>query len=112
MAAISPVKQITELNKRLERARVIFEQDHVSPVHGEEGVYIVQGPVNLYIVDTNGCACADAKFGRPLHRGYCKHRLAVCLYEEAIAELDQWADPDPGPDAYDVVLEDPLADLF
>lgn len=108
MTQPSPVKQITEMSKRLERARQIFEQDHVSPIVGREGVYVVQGPRARYVVDVNGCNCPDFRFGRPVHRGYCKHRLAVCLYEEAQGDPeDESVTQDDGDD-----LEGLLADLF
>ena len=37
MTTISPVTQIEELNKRLERAREIVGQDRVAPVVGKDG---------------------------------------------------------------------------
>ena len=41
MTTISPVTQIEELSKRLERAREIVGEGHVSPVVGKGGQYVV-----------------------------------------------------------------------
>ena len=101
----SPIKQITELYKRLERAQEIADDGRVYPVVGQEGVYVVHGNAGFYIVDGEGCSCADASFGVPLHHGYCKHRLAVCLYVEAQALTE------PSPPFHDD-LEERLAELF
>ena len=37
MTTVSAVTQIEELSKRLERAREIVEEGHVSPVVGKDG---------------------------------------------------------------------------
>ena len=106
MTQLSPVKQITELYKRLGRAREIADDGRVYPVLGQEAVYVVQGNSGFYVVDGDGCTCPDAAFGAPLHHGYCKHRLAVCIYVESHAA------PFTGPDGRDGDLEVKLAELF
>ena len=95
MIPVSPVKQITELHRRLERAQGIVGEGRVFPVLGREDLYIVQGSEQDYMVGASGCSCPDAKFGAPLHHGYCKHRLAVCIYVEShggpsYTPADQW----------------------
>ena len=86
MVPVSPVKQITELHKRLGRAQKIVGEGRVFSVVGREDLHIVRGSGNDYMVGVNGCSCPDAKFGALLHHGYCKHRLAVCIYVESLPE--------------------------
>ena len=105
MTQLSPVKQITELYKRLERAHELVDEERVFRVAGREDVHIVQGSSGYYLVGEDGCTCEDAKFGAGLHHGYCKHRLAVCLYVESHAPAE------PVPVFHDD-LDERLADLF
>ena len=42
MTTVSPVTQIEELSKRLERAREIVSEERVSPVVGKDEQYVVR----------------------------------------------------------------------
>ena len=76
---VTPITQIEALAERLEKAREIVGQ--VSPVLGLDGHHVVAGSDGHYLV--NGlCSCPDAKHRSELHKGFCKHRLAVYLYLE------------------------------
>ena len=59
MTTVSPVTQIEELNKRLERAREIVGEGHVSPVVGKEGQYVVQACKGGYYLVNGECTCRD-----------------------------------------------------
>ena len=60
-ATVSPVTQIEELSKRLERAREIVGEGHVSPVVGKDGQYVVLACKGGYYL--------VSPVGRPLLRG-------------------------------------------
>ena len=74
------------LHERLERARIIVQEDKVSPVLGMDEHYIVESSAGdgSYLVNDT-CSCWDAKDERryELTRNVCKHKLAVILYMEA-----------------------------
>ena len=77
---VTPITQIEALAERLEKAREIVGQ--VSPVLGLDDHHVVAGDGGHYLV--NGlCSCPDAKHRPELHKGFCKHRLAVILYRES-----------------------------
>ncbi len=82
MTAVSAVTQIEELSKRLERAREIVGERKVSPVVGKEYHYIVEGKDGYYLVNGE-CTCRDAQYRSEVHKGWCKHMLAVELYKES-----------------------------
>ena len=76
---VTPITQIEALAERLEKARALVGQ--VSPTDKE--VYdVASGDGRHYLVNGQ-CNCPDARYRRDLHKGYCKHRLAVYLYREA-----------------------------
>ena len=77
---VTPVVQIEALAERLEKAREIVGQ--VSPVLGLDDHYVVSGNGGHYLVNGH-CSCPDARYRQDLHKGWCKHRLAVCIYHEA-----------------------------
>ena len=87
MTTISPVKQIEELYKRLEKARQLNEEGKVNPLLGAEGQYVVHGKGGFYLVGA-GCTCQDAQHRTDLHKGCCKHSLAVSLFRGDEAEVD------------------------
>ena len=78
--AVTPITQIEALAERLEKSREIVGQ--VSPVLGLDGHHVVAGSDGHYLVNGH-CTCPDARFRRELHKGYCKHQLAVYLYRES-----------------------------
>ncbi len=88
MATVSPVTQIEELNKRLERARELVSEDRVAPVVGRDGHFVVQGTEGGYYLVNGGCTCQDARFRSEVHKGWCKHMLAVELYKESQPEVE------------------------
>ena len=77
---VTPITQIEALAERLEKAREIVGQ--VSPVLGLDGHHVVAGSDSHYLVNGH-CTCPDARFRRGLHKGWCKHMLAVAVYREA-----------------------------
>ena len=80
------VDKIEALHERLERARMIVQEDKVSPVLGMDEHYIVESSTGTGSYLVNGtCSCWDAKDERryELTRNVCKHKLAVILYMEA-----------------------------
>ena len=76
--AVTPVTQIDALAARLAKARALVDQ--VSPT-GKEVYEVASGDDRHYLVNGH-CTCPDSRFRRELHKGYCKHRLAVYLYLE------------------------------
>ena len=77
---VTPIAQIEALADRLEKAREIV--DKVSPVLGLDDHHVVAGDGGHYLVNGQ-CTCPDSRFRRELHKGYCKHMLAVYLYRES-----------------------------
>ncbi len=84
---VSHIQQIETLNTRLENARKILAADRVFPVLNRQGHYVVFSPQErgFYIVNAEGC-CTDEQGSIDLLKGYCEHRLAVDLFEEAQKE--------------------------
>ena len=79
------VQKIEALHERLERARILVQEDKVSPVLGIDEHYIVESSNGAGSYLVNGtCSCWDAKDERryELTKGVCKHRLATVLYIE------------------------------
>ncbi len=76
--AVTPITQIEALAARLTKARALVGQ--VSPT-GKEVYEVASGDDRHYLVNGH-CTCPDARFRRELHKGYCKHQLAVYLYRE------------------------------
>lgn len=80
----NPIQQIRELNKRLAKAEEIVAQDKVHKILGKEGHYAVQNSEGTGFYLVNGeCSCQDAQNRKELHKGWCKHKLAIELYKEA-----------------------------
>ena len=79
--AVTPITQIEALAERLEKAREIVGQ--VSPVLGLDGHHVVAGSDGGHYLVNGLCSCPDAKHRPELHKGFCKHRLAVYLYRES-----------------------------
>ena len=78
--AVTPITQIDALATRLAKARALVGQ--VSPADAE-GYAVASGDDRHYLVVNGQCNCPDSRFRRELHKGYCKHRLAVYLYRES-----------------------------
>ena len=81
--AVTPITQIEALAERLEKARALVGQ--VSPA-GPNGYELSSAAGTHHVVDGH-CDCPDSRFRRELHKGYCKHMLAVYLYRESRDEL-------------------------
>ena len=109
MTTVSPVAQIEQLSKRLERAREIVGQDRVSPVVGKEGQYVVQACRGGYYLVNGNCTCQDAQYRSDVHKGWCKHMLAVELYKESQAQVEP---QEPAPVCDGRSLDKQLKDLF
>ena len=80
------IQSIEGLACRLEKARTLVEEGKVRPIINKEDAFIVESSsgVGYYLVDKDtGCTCPDACTRRELHRGLCKHRLAILVYLEA-----------------------------
>ena len=108
MTTVSPVTQIEELSRRLERAREIVSEERVSPVVGKEYHYIVEGKDGYYLVNGE-CTCRDAQYRSEVHKGWCKHMLAVELYKESQAQVEP---QEPAPVGDGRSLDEQLKDLF
>ncbi len=79
---VTIVDKIEALNERLERARILVQEDNVSPVLGMDEHYLVESSAGNGSYLVNGtCSCWDAKDERrrELTKGVCKHRLATVL---------------------------------
>ena len=109
VADTSPVKQIEELGKRLERARQLVAGGKVEPVLGADAHYIVRSEAaGSYLVNGH-CTCEDARYRRDIHKGWCKHMLAVELYKEPQAQVEP---QEPAPVGDGRSLDEQLKDLF
>lgn len=83
---VTIVDKIGALSERLERARILVQEDKVSAVLGIDEHYIVASSAGNGSYLVNGtCSCWDAKDERryELTRNVCKHKLAVILFMEA-----------------------------
>jgi predicted nucleic acid-binding Zn finger protein len=78
---VSPVQQIEALAARLEKARQLVADGKVHPITGMDDHYIVQGSAGYYLVNAV-CACQDAQHRSEIHKGWCKHKLAVEIFKE------------------------------
>ena len=106
MTTVSPVTQIEELNKRLEKARQLVSEDRVAPVVGRDGHFVVQATEGGYYLVNGECTCRDAQYRSEVHKGWCKHMLAVELYKEAHSQEEPSRPEDTRS------LEEQLKDLF
>ena len=136
---VSPVTQIESLYKRLEKARALVTDGRVHPVVGMDSHYVVQGNAGYYLVicghEQCNCTCLDHQQRQDVHHGWCKHRIAVAVYQESQAqaqapvseapaneEMDRMAAAmranghhvpgDPSPIQDDRPLEEQIKDLF
>ena len=107
MTTISAVTQIEELSKRLDRAREIVGQDRLAPVVGKEGHYVVQACRGGYYLVNGECTCRDAQYRSKVHKGWCKHMLAVEVYKETLPQVEE-----PAPVGDGRSLDEQLKDLF
>ncbi len=104
----SPVKQIEELGKRLERARQLVAGGKVEPVLGADSHYLVRAGVGGFYLVNGHCTCEDARYRRDIHKGWCKHMLAVDLYKESQPQQPQ----EPAPVGDGRSLDEQIKDLF
>ena len=105
MTTMTPVKQIEELSKRLDRARQLVAEGKVEAIVGDSSHYVVRSDGGgLYMVNGK-CTCEDARYRRDTHKGWCKHMLAVDLYKESLPQQHQEQGEARS-------LEEQLADLF
>ena len=82
---VGPCEQIEKLWERLRKARNIVKTDGVANHPAEVGTYVVVSQTNAAItyrvkVEAGTCECEDWSSNQHIHRGWCKHRLAVQLY--------------------------------
>ena len=86
---VSPIRQIELLSERLERARQLVSDGKVHTVLNQDGHYCVESstPGAFWLVNGE-CGCPDAVERTDIHRGFCKHRLAVELFKEQLANTD------------------------
>jgi hypothetical protein len=91
---VCPIQQIEALAKRLEKARQLVAEKKVHPLINLENHYVVEASSGFGFYLVNGaCTCQDAKDRSELHRGFCKHRLAVEIYKEQPKEEKPKASP-------------------
>ena len=74
------VKTIEALNQRLEKAKELAHNGKVRRIEGT-GNWVVQNSdeSKIYLVEDSSCTCPDFQQRKELHKGWCKHRLAVAL---------------------------------
>jgi len=107
---VSPVTQIESLYKRLEKAREIVAGGKVHPVLNLDNHYAVESSKGDGFYLVNGvCSCPDAQEREDIHKGWCKHKLAVEIFKESVQELRQERQG-PGDDGRP--LEQQIKDLF
>jgi hypothetical protein len=82
-SSIDPGLMRQALEVRLDRAQEYLDQGRVHPVANMPGHYIVEGDNAWYVVNGT-CNCEDAQYRQPLHKGWCKHRIAASLYREQV----------------------------
>jgi hypothetical protein len=85
--ASAALDQIRQLSDRLTRAEDLVKQGKVHPILNLEGCYFVesQSKQGAGWAVNGECQCPDAQHRANIHHGYCVHRLAVCLVQEAMA---------------------------
>ena len=83
---ISPVQQIEALHQRLVKAREIVASGKVYPIVGLETHFAVQASTGGFYLVNGECTCPDAQQWTDIHRGWCKHMLAVEIYKESPKE--------------------------
>jgi hypothetical protein len=84
---VSPIEQIEALNKRLENAMKLFESCKVHTILNMPDHYAVEsGKAGAFWMVNGSCGCPDATERTDLHKGWCKHKLAVELFKEAQAK--------------------------
>jgi hypothetical protein len=89
---LNPVKQIESLYARLEKARTIFAAGKVHRILGLDEHYAVESSKGDGFYQVNGiCTCMDAQHRTELHHGWCRHKLAVELFKESVANNPQAA---------------------
>ena len=81
------VKTIEALNQRLEKAKELAHNGKVRKIEGTEN-WVVQNSdeSKIYLVQDSICTCPDFHQRKELHKGWCKHRLAVVLAQQAAKE--------------------------
>jgi hypothetical protein len=80
---ISPIQQIEALHQRLVKAREIVAAGKVHPIIGLETHYTVQASTGGFYLVNGECTCPNAQERADIHRGWCKHMLAVEIYKES-----------------------------
>lgn len=86
---VSPIEQIQALNRRLEKAQQLFDAGKVHTVLNLDDHYAVESSTAGAFWLVNGsCGCPDAQQRSDIHRGWCKHKLAVELFKEAQSKAE------------------------
>ena len=109
VADTSPVKQIEELCEKTRKGAPIGRRGKVEPVLGADAHYIARSEAaGSYLVNGH-CTCPDARYRRDIHKGWCKHMLAVDLYKESQAQVEP---QELAPVGDGRSLDEQLKDLF
>jgi uncharacterized Zn finger protein len=58
----------------------------ISPILGLEAHYTVEASKGGFYLVKGECTCPDAQERADIHRGWCKHMLAVEIYKESPKE--------------------------
>ncbi len=89
-AKVSIIQVIEGLNKRLEKAKELVRDDKVRKVQGADSWLVENKEKNkIYLVQDSSCTCLDFQQRKDLHKGWCKHRLAVALVGQERNEGEQ-----------------------
>jgi|GEM_PF-1786225 len=86
---VSPVQQIESLYQRLEKARQLVANGKVHPVIGQEAHHVVQASKGGFYLVNGTCTCPDAQQRDDVHKGWCKHKLAVEVLKAAPADAEK-----------------------
>jgi hypothetical protein len=92
LAMASFTGYIEALHQRLEKARQLVADGKVQPIIGHDKHYVVQASRGGVYVVNSECPCPDAQQRTDVHRGWCKHKLAVELVKENAVDASRCAD--------------------
>lgn len=73
------VETIEAMSQRLEKARALVRDGKVRKVEGEDSWVVENEEGKFYLVQNSTCTCQDFQQRKDLHKGWCKHRLAIAL---------------------------------
>ena len=88
------IKRIEALYERLQKAKKLVEENKVRKVAGAEAWVVENGKGEFYLVANDSCTCPDFRNRKELHKGWCKHRLAVEILKESTSGRAKKEDPE------------------